>query len=153
MTPRFPEDAAIVEDNETLYRRLADSGRDFVSRDSITGEWLRPSSGAFKPDNDGVSVYRQAILEMNGLTADDCATTHRHVVVGFLAGEVRAVEPLDVIPDAWPSDVDDPGHTMNAAHALIIGWGGLKSKKVRLRAQRALSRLASMSWSHLPANP
>lgn len=58
-----------VDDDETLLRRIPDLGRaDFFPVDLATGEkWL--SSGAFTPDDDGISVYREALLSRAGLEA------------------------------------------------------------------------------------
>jgi hypothetical protein len=146
---------AEVASDEIIYRRLADPGDNFITKDALTGAWQKPSSGAFKPDDDGVSVYRHVILESHGLGPADCVMTPTNVIVGMSTEDVRNVNiadsgqttPLDVIPDPWPSDVQDPTHLRNSAHALIVGWDGL-SKKQRLRGQRALARLDSLFWAH-----
>src|SRR4051794_18553506 len=87
---------------EMIFCRLAHTGDDFVSKNSLTGEWIRPSSAAFKPDMDGVSVYRDQLLAALGLSAADCAIEQRHAVISFLVDDVRAVGSLDVNPDPWP---------------------------------------------------
>ena len=132
-----------VGDAEIIYRRLYDASEAFVAVDQITGE-RRPSSGAFKPDADGVSVYRHDSLERHGLTARDLLHTPINLVVRMACSDVRSIE-LDVMSDPWPSDVDDPTHPRNAAHALITGWEGLGTKE-RLRRQRALVRLPSVAF-------
>ena len=61
----------------------------------------RPTSGAFKPDADGVSVYRLMILTDAGLAAADVVREPLNVVVGVGAGEVRSLD-LGIRKDAWP---------------------------------------------------
>jgi hypothetical protein len=59
--PVAGDDPSIPGD-EVLYRRLSYDNGDWVVRNLITGERVRPASGAFKPDEDGVSVFRKSIL-------------------------------------------------------------------------------------------
>lgn len=144
-----PGGGDVVENDETLFRRLPDpgiTGTKFVVIDAQTG-LPRPTSAAFSPTVDGVSVYRQGVLAEHGMDASHCATATAGEVVGFQTGEVREVGTLDVVPDAWPPDVEDPGQMRNAAHALIIGWD-LMGKRDRDRARRALAKLPSMTWAH-----
>src|SRR5437764_15371029 len=105
MTAPAADDPNIVDDEE-LLRRLAAGDEAFVVVDAVTGE-LRPSSGAFKPDEDGVSVYQSTLLADAGLSAADVMTHPVILVVGFLAGDARAIG-LGVRPDRWPPD--DQGH-------------------------------------------
>jgi hypothetical protein len=133
----------LVGDAEIIYRRLFDASEAFVAIDQITGE-RRPSSGAFKPDSDGVSVYRQDVLARYGLTTWDLRQATVNLIVSLTCSEVRSID-LDVKGDPWPTDVDDPKHPRNAAHALITGWEGLGTKQ-RLRRQRALVRLPSVAF-------
>jgi len=53
--------------------------------------------------------------------------------------------PLGAQPDPWPSDIPDPEHPRNAAHALIVGWEGL-TKSARKERQRALASLPSLRF-------
>jgi hypothetical protein len=116
-----------------------------VAVDQATGE-RRPTSGAFKPDDDGVSVYQQSVLRAHGLGPADLVRSSLNLVVEVLAGDLRTID-LDVRPDPWPGDTDDPGHPRNAAHALIVGMERL-GKKARLNKQRALVRLASIRFAY-----
>lgn len=142
---RHPDQVSedLVGDAEIIYRRLFDASEAFVAVDQITGE-RRPSSGAFKPDADGVSVYRHDVLARHGLTSRDLRHASVNLVVRLTCSDVRSIE-LDVRSDPWPNDVDDPKHPRNAAHALITGWEGLGTKQ-RLRRQRALVRLPSLAF-------
>ena len=94
------------------------------------------------PDDDGVSVYRLVILEANGHTWRDVVKTRWNRVVELEVTGVRAIAPLDVLPNPWPQGVDEPEHLRNAAHALITGWAGL-SKKERHRLAQGLAQIAS----------
>ncbi len=116
-----------------------------VAVDQATGE-RRPSSGSFKPDADGVSVYQESVVRAHGLGPADLVRSSLNLVVEVLVGELRTIE-LDVQPDPWPGDTDDPNHPRNAAHALIVGMEQL-AKKARLNKQRALVRLASIRFAY-----
>ena len=134
------DDASIL-DQEELLRRLASDEQAFVVRDTVTGE-RRPSSGAFKPDADGVSVYQSTLLAGAGLSPADVLTHPANLVVGFLAADARAIG-LGVRPDRWPPE--DHGHPRGVAHALLIGFETL-GKNERLRRQRQLATLPSMHF-------
>lgn len=148
-TPRDGESAPQVRNDETipnrevLYRRLSDPGSSMVAIDQVTGA-RRPSSGAFKPDADGVSVYRRQLLEQAGLGPEALITAPQNLVVGVEVGDVRSIG-LGAWNDSWPADVPDPQHPRNAAHALITGLEHL-GKKARLRRQQALVALPSMDF-------
>ena len=141
----FGEAAAVaapapVADDESIYRRIA--GRpSMVTVDTVTGE-ERPSSGAFLPDEEGVSVYRVTILEELGLTWRDVVKTQLNRNVELDVHEVRALPPLEVEPDPWPQEIDEPDHARNAAHALITGWAELPWNQ-RTRLARKLAQAAS----------
>src|SRR5262249_38062212 len=113
--------------------------------DSITGE-RRPTSGAFQPDEDGVSVYRLAILEKDCLSPEDITDTPRNLVYAVNVSEIRQIG-LDVVADPWPK-VEYP-RPRDAAHALIVGFSGL-SVNERRRRQRALVKLPSMRCVYGP---
>ena len=53
------DDPSIAGDEVVLRRVKAKPS--MVVTDSLTGA-VRPSSGAFKPDDDGISVYREQLL-------------------------------------------------------------------------------------------
>ncbi len=137
------DDPAIPNDDSVL-RRLSDSGPSMLTFDLATGE-RRPSSGAFKPDDDGVSVYRESKLSERSLGPGDLVRSPHNLVIGLGIGEVRAVATLGVRDDPWPSDIDDPQHPRNAAHALIVGWSGLTRSQRRER-QRSLVTLPSLRF-------
>lgn len=143
VVPSTDDDPA-VPDGESIYRRLSDSGPSMIAIDLKTQE-RRPTSGAFKPDGDGVSVYRKSKLDAAGFTANDLVRAPHNVVVGLSVGEVRTLAQLGVRDDAWPRDVADHAHPRNGAHALIVGWSGL-SKSQRLERQKALTRLPSLQF-------
>lgn len=135
-----PPDDSTIPNSDTLYHRLSHRGADFLLIDAATGE-SRPSSGAFKPDPDGLSVYRREILHQHGLSAADVAVDRAtNAVVGFDVAEARSLN-LGVIDDPWPADSD--GHPRDAAHALVKGLYEL-SKNQQLRCRRALTKLPSM---------
>ena len=137
-----------IRDEEILYRRLSYDTGDWVVRAAVTHERVRPASGAFTPDADGVSVYRDSRLHalVPSLGPSDLVVAAENVVVGFAAGDVRSIK-LDVRDDPWPQDVRDREHPRNAAHALIIGWNGLGSNE-RRRRQKLLAELPSMRFVH-----
>jgi hypothetical protein len=142
--PPSLDDDPSIPDDETVYRRLSDSGPSMIAVDLKT-QRRRPSSGAFQPDSDGVSVYRKSRLEAARLTAADIKRAPQNIVVGLGVGEIRTTTQLGVHDDAWPTYTDDPTHLRNGAHALIVGWQGL-SKNQRRQSQRALTRPPSLRF-------
>jgi len=140
--PSPTADDASIPNTDDVYRRLSDSGPNMVRVDLETGE-RRPSSGAFRPDADGVSVYRRSVLEEGGLGASDVVRNPWNLVVSVNVGEVRSIE-LGVRDDAWPADIVEPTHPRNAAHALITGLERL-GKSRRVRRQRDLVELPSVA--------
>ncbi|MER6007421.1 hypothetical protein ABT120_53395 [Nonomuraea angiospora] len=133
-----------IPDDEVVYRRLKRGDADWIFVDSITGA-RRPTSGAFLPDEDGVSVYRFSVLKDNGLSASALIREPDNQIASVEVGDVRTIEGLDVHDDPWPpgTEHDEPDHLRHAAHALIVGWDGL-SRKARYRAQKAIATLPSM---------
>ena len=91
-------------------------------------------------------MYRRGLLEQNGLGPEDVITGPRNLVVGVEVGDVRSIG-LGAWNDPWPSDIPDPEHPRNAAHALITGLEHL-GKKARLRRQQALVVLPSIEFVH-----
>jgi hypothetical protein len=152
--PREPEqgsdllsDDPEILDDEILYRRLPTDDRNWLVKDAITGKPVRPASGAFQPDSDGLSVYRHSVLVAQDppLGPPDVAVTQGNIIVSFTAAQVRSIS-LGIKKDAWPQDVPDPEHPRNAAHALVIGWAGL-GKKARIRRQKEFAEL-SLKFVH-----
>ena len=142
MTGLTAQDA--IADSEEVLRRLFDQSPDWVVVvDVVTGE-RQPSSGAFKPDDDGVSVYRHSVLLAHSRSAVDVKMAPQNLVVGLTVDDVRHID-LDVHDDPWPAGVPDPTHVRNAAHALIVGWEGL-GKSARRKRQRALRAAPSLRF-------
>lgn len=135
-----------VPGDDAILRRLSDNSPAMVYVDPLTGE-PRPTTGAFAPKRgeDGVSVYREQLLTSAGLGVGDVVVAPTNLVVRLTVADVRAVPPLDVRDDLWPTDVPDPRHPRNGAHALIVGWDGL-GKNPRKAAQRALVEAPSLSF-------
>lgn len=135
-----------VPDEDAVLRRLSDNSPAMVYVDPLTGA-QRPSTGAFalKRGEDGVSVYGEQLLTAAGLGVRDVVVAPSNLVVRLTVGDVRAAPPLDVRNDLWPTDVPDPRHPRNGAHALIVGWDGL-GKNPRKAAQRALVEAPSLSF-------
>lgn len=142
----LPSDDPAIEDHDSVLRRLSDAGPSMVAVDVITGE-RRPTSGAFAPDADGVSVYRESRLRAIGMTAADLVKSPQNLVVALGIGEIRSLAQLGVRDDPWPADIVDAEHPRNAAHALITGWAGL-SRSERRERQRTLTRLPSLRFLH-----
>jgi hypothetical protein len=138
-----PLDDPKIPDSDALFRRLSDSGPSMVAVDLETGE-RRPTSGAFKPDDDGVSVFRRGLLQAAGLGPDDIIKRPWNLVVSVEVGDVRSIG-LGARDDPWPSDIDEPQHPRNAAHALIVGLERL-GRNERRRRQKALVALPSVTF-------
>lgn len=135
-----------VTDSEIVYRRVPDMGNVHcmvVEEGDDGAARRRPSSANFKVkrDEDGLSVYRHDVLAQRGLDARALLKKPLSGVVSLSASVIRG-ENLDVVPDPWPKETDDPEHPRNAAHALVTGLESLsrneaKSKAVTL-AKRAI---------------
>jgi hypothetical protein len=116
-----------------------------IAVDALTGV-RRPSTAAFQPDEDGVSVYRFSLLLAAGLTPADLCMKPGHLVVGLSVEDVRRLE-LGVREDSWPADVEDPSHPRHGAHALITGLEQL-ARGERKQRQRALVTCESLRFLH-----
>jgi hypothetical protein len=128
-------DDAPVKDDEELYRRIARHGdTSMMVTDEASGA-TRASSGAFRLDSDGCSVYRRSMLEAHDLSAEALVRDPLNVVVSITAFAVRNVR-LGVRPDPWPPDSD--GHPRDVAHALVVNPNELGKKPLH----RALQTLA-----------
>ncbi len=158
MTEQVPATSSTVEDDpdipgdEILYRRLAyDDDAAWVVRDQITGQRVKPASGAFNPDPDGVSVFRRSILAEQDppLGPADLIVDPRNSVVGFTVEELRSIF-LGVKDDQWPQDVSNPKNPIYSAHALIKGLNELGNNQMK-RRRKLLSDLPSMTFVHVPS--
>jgi hypothetical protein len=139
-----PDDDPSIPGDEVLYRRLSFDGGAWVTKDPVTGEPVRPSSGGFDPDADGVSVFRRTLLLQHDppLGPGDVALRPGDILASFTVADVRALQ-LGVRDDLWPKDVPDPDHARYAAHALITGLDSL-GRNPRTRLQRRLATASSM---------
>ncbi len=117
-----------------------------ITVDVISGE-RRPSTGAFKPDSDGLSVYRESKLHDAGLSAADVVKAPQNLVVSLGVGDVRHAARLGVRDEPWPTGIDDADHPRNGAHALVVGWDGLTRGQRRER-QLLLVTSPSLSFIH-----
>jgi hypothetical protein len=137
-----PGDQLNIPDEEVIHRRLSDDSPNMVTIDKATGS-RRPSSGAFKPDEDGVSVFRESLLRERGLSAEVIADRSLgQLIASIKVGQVRQGE-MGVRDDPWPPNVPDPTHFKWESHALIVGFKGL-SKTERIRKQRLLASQATV---------
>jgi hypothetical protein len=141
-----------VDDGETLLRRIPDLARaDFFPVDLATGE-KRLSSGAFTPDDDGISVYRETLLSRAGLEVRAVVRHPLNAVASLPASVVRGMQ-LDVVPDPQPPTSADLDPRLGVAHALIVGFASLTKDSdgggsVTLpRRRRSLSGPSSRSGS------
>ena len=133
-----------LPDDDAVYRRLSDTGPSMVYIDPVTGE-QRPTSGAFKPDADGVSVYSKTAMATVGVEPADLLVRAGNVLVELPLAGIRAAEQaLDAVADPWPADIPEPDHPRNAAHALVVGFDGL-TKGQRKRAQDHLVRISEFA--------
>ena len=132
------EDDVTIPSDEVLYRRIASESPNLVTRDRVTGA-RRPASGAFKPDSDGVSVFRNSLLEINNLTVKDVYDSGAgELAVSLLVAKVRELA-LGIVADPDPTDA--PPDPVLVAHALVK-FPRL-SKNQRLRVQRGLASAAT----------
>jgi hypothetical protein len=144
----IPDDDPDVPDGEIVYRWLSAPVNCLVE-DQATGE-RRVSSMAFYPHPDGLSVYRHTLLEEKGLTPiTGLVRVDRNVVISLSVADIRAVE-LGIRDDPDPPDVADPEHPRHKAHALVLGLNDL-GKKARIRRQRALAEMPSVTVVHSPS--
>lgn len=122
-----------IAESDSLYRRIAHSGPgNLVAVDEVTGE-RRPSSGAFKSDDDGLSTYLRSILTASGLGPEDLVRAPQNAVVEFAVNVPRSLA-LGVVGDPWPTGTDDDAHPRNAAHTLVTGMQGLSKSAARKAA-------------------
>jgi hypothetical protein len=142
------DDDPSIPSDELLYRRIPQGTSNFVAIDQITGA-RKPSSGVFKPDTDGISVYRHTMLLENGLGPSDLVRQPLNLIVSVTVEDVRSLD-LGVHDDAWPCDADEPNHLRNATHALIVGMAKM-GKNERIRTQKKLASLPSIKFVVDPA--
>lgn len=116
-----------VDDNETLLRRIPDLGRADFSPVDLATEERRLSSGAFTPDDDGISLYREALPSRAGLKARAVVRHPLNAVACLPTLAVRGMK-LDVVPDPQPATSADPDFRLGMTHALIVGFASPASR-------------------------
>jgi hypothetical protein len=102
----------------------------------------RPSSAAFDDDSDGMSVYRQSILDELGLGPRDVilGLSGTYCVVELTVVDLRSAG-LGIRPDPDPPDSD---HVCDPAHALVR-FPADAGKKARLRLQRHMKEICRIT--------
>lgn len=132
------DDGSIAGD-DTLYRRIARHGdTSMMVIDEASGE-VSISSGAFKMDADGCSVYLQSVLTEHSMGPAELVNSPQNVVIAITADQVRD-ERLGVRRDPRPFEED--GYR-GEAHALIVNPADLGRKALR-RAFRVLAHGATI---------
>jgi len=135
-------DDLCINGEDLVFRRIAHADSvDMVTVDQVDGS-RRPSSGVFIANEDGLSVYLSMILAHFALGPEALLRAPNNAVLSLAVSVLRS-HGLGVVPDAWPSDTDDPKHLRNAAHALVTGIDRFGSKAER-RVRQALARSATL---------
>ena len=138
------ENDEAISDSAILYRRIYDIGStSWIVVDQVTGE-RRPCSGAFMPDDDGLSVYLGSVLADQGLGPEDLVRNPMNGVVSLGVSDVRGLE-LGVVADPWPATTDEKPHLRDAAHALVKGLESL-GKKRQHRMRQTLASTANFVY-------
>lgn len=154
------DDDSSISDDDWLYRWVPAFEPSMIARDSVTGDVIGPTSGAFQPDTNGTSVYLESVLLENDLSAQDATHAETDSVWAISVSELRSIREVDgsgrtyglgLRRDAFPQDVDDPEHPRYVAHALITGLLEMP-KKPRIRAQRGLARATSLKCILFPGD-
>jgi hypothetical protein len=117
--------------------------------DQVSNLVKGPSSAAFMPDSDGLSVYLDGRLTELGLAPADIRTADTQVVAGL---SDQAITSLDLQVVADPEEQGP--QPLGQAHALIQGSDSLSGKQ-RTRTARTLASLAVCTypggtWQELP---
>lgn len=123
---RQPDDDPTVPNDDVLQRRLPSAVSSWVAIDQETGT-RRPSSSAFKPDADGVSVYRDQLLRNASLSVMDLVRSPENLVVGVTVADVRSIH-LGVRDDIWPPD-GIPTWLSRAKQPTLSSWASSSSAR------------------------
>lgn len=124
-----------ITDEEALLRRVVINNAT-ASWDGNLRRWL-PSTGGFKIDPDGVSVYRAHVLSVAGFGPADVTGTKKTAAVFEVAVHQVRAESLGVVGDPQPAP-----DRLGAAHALItFPVEGPAAKKRRLRRLLGQARI------------
>lgn len=132
------EDDPSIFGEETCLRRVDRNYPNMFKIDSATGI-ERPTSAAFKYQNDGLSVFREKILVANDLNYRDIILKPGQVVASLHVEQIRSCNGLGVCNDPWPKGIPDENHKRNAAHALVVGWNSLSKLEAKAH-QRFLAK-------------
>jgi len=128
-------DVSPISDDDVVYRRIRDDGVNVVA----SGSGDRPSSAAFEPDDDGLSVFLGSELDSNGIEVRDVVEgmTGEYRIAALAVSDIRGFG-LQVVRDANPADA--PAHPANPAHGLVK-FPDLSRKKLH-RVRRSLAEMA-----------
>jgi hypothetical protein len=130
-----------VEDGETVIRRFDPININHVGLDQGDGS-IRLKSGALGigRDDDGSSVYREAILTHYEIPVSSVIEANYSGLAMLSAGSVRDLGDVDVIPDPWPVG-RDVGPDIDVAHSLITFQ---LSQSAARRKATSVARLANI---------
>lgn len=124
---------------EILHRRIYRTPQQLVI-DQETRRVTGPTSAAFEPDDDGLSVYLESRLTILGLGPKDTRINSSQVVAA-LDEPVLRLHSLELKPD--PELIEDP-QPAGQAHALVQGWPS--SRKGAKKVARELARASRCSF-------
>jgi hypothetical protein len=129
-----------IADHDIVYRRVRDDGVNVVLAESVE----RPSSAAFEPDADGLSVFLHSVLESAsaGVSRIVEGMAGEYRIAALAVSDLRAMG-LGVVRDPNPDDAQD--HPVNPAHALVT-FPALSNNELR-RLRRKLAQTAK--WVEL----
>lgn len=152
-TPLTP--GVSIDNSDAVIRRIAHTRPDMMTTDRITGK-RRPSSGAFKPDVDGVSVYSRDGLGKCGLEPSAVRRNEENALATVPVSQITHLAfdripgaKLTVVGDPWPEH-ENPihKHARDAAHCLIQGMEGLSTGE-RKAFQTELAKLSVVSFDRV----
>lgn len=129
-----------VSADEVVLRRFNPLDPNHVAIDEGTGILtIRSGAVSLTQDNDGLSVFRSAVLAAHGLSESSVAEPPYVGIAWFVADVIRKCdESLGVRPDPWPNGTRPTPHR-DAAHALVT------CNSTRSAARKISSRLARLA--------
>jgi hypothetical protein len=129
-----PDDPSIGND-EVLYRYSPSiPHKNWTVVDQETKE-IQITLAALSWDDDGISCYRERILQEHGLSWADTKREPRNGVFSLVVQHIRD-ELLGVAFDPYPETGD--GHPRDAAHTLIVDCGLPKKQNKDARERLAV---------------
>lgn len=111
-----PDDPSIGND-ELLYRYSPSIPHKHWTVVDQETEEVQISIAALSWDDDGISCYRNRILQQHGLTWADVKREPKNGVFSLVVQDIRR-EMLGVAFDPWPEA--DEKHPRDVAHTLIV---------------------------------